>query len=197
MDTTECTRLFPKPNLDPKHPETWKRHILRQLKYRDKAQKIAFQDVIRSYMNLRERCEQRALITQSLISPSRPFSSSEDLTSLKTATGELAYKVVELQQEIKIKDAFLEKQHASLLETHNSLMAVELEKGGLKSDVKKMTDSNLLLKSKYDTLHESYQHLDEVYRKEKLHGSDILEDMIHLKEQAAARMNHRNERRLR
>lgn len=76
-------------------------------------------------------------------------------------------------------------------------MAVELEKGGLKSDVKKMTDSNLLLKSKYDTLHESYQHLDEVYRKEKLHGSDILEDMIHLKEQAAARMNHRNERRLR
>ncbi|XP_060744057.1 protein Atg16l2 [Tachysurus vachellii] len=197
MDTTECTRLFPKPNLDPKHPETWKRHILRQLKYRDKAQKIAFQDVIRSYMNLRERCEQRALITQSLISPSRPFSSSEDLTSLKTATGELAYKVVELQQEIKIKDAFLEKQHASLLETHNSLMAVELEKGGLQSDVKKMTDSNLLLKSKYDTLHERYQHLDEVYRKEKLHGSDILEDMIHLKEQAAARMNHRNERRLR
>lgn len=84
-----------------------------------------------------------------------------------------------------------------LLDTQNSLMAVELEKDRLQSDVKKMTDNNFLLKSNYDTMHESYQHLDKVYRKEKLHGSDVLEDMIHLKEQAAARMNHRNEKRLR
>lgn len=87
--------------------------------------------------------------------------------------------------------------HIRLHDTQNSLMAVELEKGRLNSDVKKMNDSNLLLKSKYDTLHERCQHLDEVYRTEKLHGSRVLEDMIHLKEQAAARMNHRNERRLR
>lgn len=87
--------------------------------------------------------------------------------------------------------------HIRLHDTQNSLMVVELEKGRLNSDVKKMTDNNLLLKSKYDTLRERYQHLDEVYRNEKLHGSDILEDMIHFKEQAAARMNHRNERRLR
>ncbi|MCI4385922.1 hypothetical protein PGIGA_G00056280 [Pangasianodon gigas] len=200
MATTEFTkpgRQFTKTSPDPKHCEPWKRHIIRQLKYRDKAQKIVFQDVIRSYVNLLERCAQRALITQGLRSPPRPFSSSEDLSSLKTVTGELAYKVLELQQEIKIKDAFLERQHARLHDTQNSLMAVELEKARLRSDVKKMTDSNLLLKTKYDTLHERYQHLDEDYRKEKLHGSDVLEDMIHLKEQAAARMNHRNERRLR
>lgn len=87
--------------------------------------------------------------------------------------------------------------HKRLHDTQNSLMAVELEKGRLKSDVKKMADSNLLLKSKYDTLHERCQHLDDVYRREKLHGSDVLEEMIRLKEQAAARMNHRNEKRLR
>lgn len=76
-------------------------------------------------------------------------------------------------------------------------MAVELEKSRLNSDVKKMRDNNLLLKSKYDTLHERCQHLDKVYRREKIQGSDVLEDMIRLKEQAAARMNHRNEKRLR
>ncbi|XP_053502272.1 protein Atg16l2 isoform X2 [Ictalurus furcatus] len=200
MATTECTkpgRQFTKTSPDPQHSEPWKRHIVRQLKYRDKAQKIVFQDVIRSYVKLLERCAQSAVITKGLISSPRLFSSSEDLSSLKTATGELAYKVLELQQEIKIKDTFLERQHTRLHDTQNSLMVVELEKGRLNSDVKKMTDSNLLLKSKYDTLRERYQHLDEVYRNEKLHGSDILEDMIHFKEQAAARMNHRNERRLR
>ncbi|KAF4086105.1 hypothetical protein AMELA_G00102960 [Ameiurus melas] len=200
MATTECTkpgRQFTKTSPDPQHSEPWKRHIIRQLKYRDKAQKIVFQDVIRSYVKLLERCAQSAVITQGLISSPRLFSSSEDLSSLKTATGELAYKVVELQQEIKIKDTFLERQHARLHDTQNSLMVVELEKGRLNSDVKKMTDSNLLLKSKYDTLRERYQHMDKVYRNEKLQGSDILEDMIHFKEQAAARMNHRNERRLR
>lgn len=87
--------------------------------------------------------------------------------------------------------------HIRLHDTQNSLMAVELEKGRLKSDEKKMTDSNLLLKNKYDTLRERCRLLDGVYRKENLHGSDVLEDMIRLKEQAAARMNHRNEKRLR
>ncbi|XP_060800079.1 protein Atg16l2 isoform X2 [Neoarius graeffei] len=200
MASTESTKpgvQLTKTSPDSKQSEPWKRHIIRQLKYRDKAQKLVFQDVIQSYVNLLEHCAQSALITQGLLSPPRPFSSSENLPSLETAIGELAYKVVELQQEIKIKDTFLEKQHARLYDTQNRLMAVELEKGRLKSDVKMMTDSNLLLKSEYDTLRERCQHLDEVYRKEKLHGSDVLEDMIHLKEQAAARMNHRNERRLR
>lgn len=87
--------------------------------------------------------------------------------------------------------------YVRLHDTQNSFMAVELEKTDLKSDVKKMTDRNLLLKSKYDTLRERYQHLDAVYMKENLHGSDVLEDMIRVKEQAAARMNHRNEKRLR
>lgn len=87
--------------------------------------------------------------------------------------------------------------HIRLHDTQNCVMAVELEKGRLGSEVKKMTDSNLLLKSNYDTLREGYQHLDEVYRKENLHGSAVLEDMICLKGQAAARMNHHNERRQR
>ncbi|KAF7700105.1 protein Atg16l2 [Silurus meridionalis] len=200
MATTEHTkpgRQFRKTSPDSEHSEPWKRHIILQLKHRDKAQKIAFQDVIRSYVNLLERCAQSAVITQGLLSSPRSFSSSEDLSSLKTATGELAYKVVELQQQIKNKDTFLERQHARLNETQVKLKAVEVEKDRLKSDVKVMTDSNLLLKNEYDTLRERCQHLDEDYRKENLHGSVLVEKMVHMKEQAAARMNHLNERRLR
>ncbi|KAI5629093.1 autophagy-related protein 16-2 [Silurus asotus] len=74
MATTEHTkpgRQFRKTSPDSKHSEPWKRHIILQLKHRDKAQKIAFQDVIRSYVNLLERCAQSAVITQGLLSSPR------------------------------------------------------------------------------------------------------------------------------
>ncbi|XP_026861562.2 autophagy-related protein 16-2 [Electrophorus electricus] len=201
MATSECgeaERHFG--NSDSKQSETWKRHIIRQLKYRDKAQKILFQDVIRSYLGLLERCTQKAFITKGILSVTRPLllSSSEDsLSSLKTATGELAYQVVELQQEIKIKETFLEKQHARLYESQNDLSAVQLEYGKLQASVAEVEERNRLLKSKYDALLERHQHTERAYRKEELSGSELLEDMIHWKQQAAERMNDRNERRVR
>ncbi|KAL7848943.1 hypothetical protein SRHO_G00205660 [Serrasalmus rhombeus] len=180
--------------------ESWKRHIIRQLKCRDKAQKTLFQDVIRSYVNLLERCTQKAFITKGILSATRPLllpSSEDSLSSLKTATGELAYQVVELQQEIKIKEAVLDKQHARLSETQDDLKEVQLEHGRLRSCVAEVQERNQLLKNKYDSLLECCQHTEAAYRKEKLYGSELLEDMIRWKQQAAARMNSRNERRVR
>ncbi|KAG9265088.1 autophagy-related protein 16-2-like [Astyanax mexicanus] len=180
-----------------KSPESWKRHIIRQLKSRDKAQKILFQDVIRSYVNLLERCTQKAFITKGILSATRPLllPSSED--SLKTATGELAYQVVELRQEIKIKEAILDKQHARLNELQDGLKAGQVEHSTLQTCVLEVQERNQLLKRDYDALLECCQHMDAVYRKEKLHGSELVEDMVRWKQQAAARMNSRNERRVR
>lgn len=67
--------------------EPWKRHIIRQLKSRDLAQKIRFQDLILSYLNLLERNTHNVLITRGLLSPPRPqLLSLEHLSSLRTAT---------------------------------------------------------------------------------------------------------------
>ncbi|XP_066521404.1 protein Atg16l2 isoform X2 [Hoplias malabaricus] len=185
---------------DSKESESWKRHIILQLKSRDSKQKSRFQDLIRSYVNLLERCSQKAFITKGILSATRPLllpSSEDALSSLKTSTGELAYKVVELQQQIKIKEALLDKQHARLSEMENELGVVQLEQGRLQGSVAEVQERNQLLKSEYDALLEYYQNTDTVYRKEKLYGSELLEDMIRWKQQAAARMNSRNERRVR
>ncbi|KAK1786049.1 hypothetical protein P4O66_017785, partial [Electrophorus voltai] len=84
-----------------------------------------------------------------------------------------------------------------LYESQNDLSAVQLEYGKLQASVAEVEERNRLLKSKYDALLERHQHTERAYRKEELSGSELLEDMIHWKQQAAERMNDRNERRVR
>ncbi|XP_062872301.1 protein Atg16l2 [Trichomycterus rosablanca] len=114
MATADCVdsdgKQFGRTRSESKRLEPWKRHIIGQLKHRDQAQKIRFQDLICSYLNLLEHCTRNTLIAKGLFSFPRLHSSFKDVSSLKTSTGELAYQVVELQQKIKIKNAFLDEQ---------------------------------------------------------------------------------------
>ncbi|XP_045580835.1 protein Atg16l2 isoform X2 [Salmo salar] len=189
-----------------KTDDSWKRHIIRQLKHRDKYQKAMFQDVILAYINLLERSNQRALITKGILgSGSRyPASSNDSLTSLisknddlKKTTGELAYQVLELQQEIKIKDSVLEEQHARMCEVKRDLLGVQAEDGSLKVRVAEVTEGNRLLKREYDSLLERHHDMDQTFREEKLRGQELLEELVRRKQHAAVRMNSRNERRVR
>ncbi|XP_029629746.1 ATG16 autophagy related 16-like 2 isoform X2 [Salmo trutta] len=189
-----------------KTDDSWKRHIIRQLKHRDKYQKAMFQDVILAYINLLERSNQRALITKGILgSGSRyPASSNDSLTSLisknddlKKTTGELAYQVLELQQEIKIKDSVLEEQHARMREVKRDLLGVQAEDGSLKVRVAEVTEGNRLLKREYDSLLERHHDMDQTFREEKLRGQELLEELVRRKQHAAVRMNSRNERRVR
>ncbi|XP_031651429.1 ATG16 autophagy related 16-like 2 isoform X2 [Oncorhynchus kisutch] len=189
-----------------KTADSWKRHIIRQLKHRDKYQKAMFQDVILAYINLLERSNQRALITKGILgSGSRyPASSNDSLTSLisknddlKKTTGELAYQVLELQQEIKIKDSVLEEQHARMCEVKKDLLGVKAEDGSLAVRVAEVTEGNRLLKREYDSLLEQHHDMDQTFREEKLRGQEMLEELVRRKQHAAIRMNSRNERRVR
>lgn len=60
-----------------------------------------------------------------------------------------------------------------------------------------MQRQNAGLKTEYDALLELQREAETKLRKEKVREGQLLEDMIHLKQQAAARMNSRNERRSR
>lgn len=104
---------------------------------------------------------------------------------------------MELQQEIKRKNAFLDKQRARLYEKKSGLHSVQLEHNRLLAKAEEADRRFQQEKGDYDHLRERYQDLDQEYREKKLHGSDLVENMIRLKQQAAARMNHHNERRLR
>lgn len=175
--------------------ETWKRDIVRQLKHRDMSQHARFQDLIRFYTQLLEKTSLAKGILSSTVRC--PSSGSSCISSLKKTTGELAYQVVELQQQIKIKECVLEEQHARLLEEERRLVGPFDARRELQERVKQLEQENGALKTEYDALLERQREAETRLREEKVRGGHLLEDMIHLKKQAAARMNSRNERRSR
>ncbi|XP_035477801.1 protein Atg16l2 isoform X3 [Scophthalmus maximus] len=183
-------------------PDTWKRHIVRQLQHRDRDQHVMFQDLIRVYTRLLDK----SILTNGILSCSvrRPFSGSGSVSSLlhqndqlKKTTGELAFQVLELQQQIKTKDCVLEEQHARLLEEQRRSAVVLGARGGLQERVEQVQEENGALKLQYDALLARQRGAETRLREEKVREGHLLEDVIHLKRQAAAHMNSRNERRSR
>ncbi|XP_030259482.1 ATG16 autophagy related 16-like 2 isoform X2 [Sparus aurata] len=183
--------------------ESWKKDIVRQLKHRDLSQHAMFQDLIRFYTQLLEKTSlAKGILSCSVRRPSSDSSSSvssllQRNNQLKKTTGELAYQVVELQQQIKIKECVLEEQHARLSEEERRLAGVLDARQELQERVGQVQEKNGALKMEYDVLLERQREAETRLREEKVKEGHLLEDMIHLKKQAAARMNSRNERRSR
>ncbi|KAM8768560.1 ATG16 autophagy related 16-like 2 [Acanthopagrus schlegelii] len=183
--------------------ESWKKDIVRQLKHRDRSQHTMFQDLIRFYTQLLEKTSlAKGILSCSVRHPSSDSSSSvssllQRNSQLKKTTGELAYQVVELQQQIKIKECVLEEQHARLSEEERWLAGALDARQELQERVGQVQEENGALKMKYDSLLERQREAETRLREEKVKEGHLLEDMIHLKKQAAARMNSRNERRSR
>ncbi|KAM9359638.1 ATG16 autophagy related 16-like 2 [Symphorus nematophorus] len=181
----------------------WKRDIVRQLKHRDLSQHAMFQDLIRFYTQLLEKTNlAKGILSCSVRRPSGDSSSSISSllhrnNQLKKTTGELAYQVVELQQQIKIKECVLDRQHARLSEEERRLAGAFDARRELQERVEQVQEENVALKTEYDALLERQRGAETTLREEKVRGVHLLEDMIHLKQQAAARMNSRNERRSR
>lgn len=67
----------------------------------------------------------------------------------------------------------------------------------LRERVEQVQEENRSLKVEYDALLGRQKAAEARLREEKVRGGHLLEDMIHLKRQAAAHMNSRNERRSR
>ncbi|KAK2846491.1 hypothetical protein Q5P01_009490 [Channa striata] len=176
--------------------ETWKRHIVRQLKHRDLKQHAMFQDLIRFYTQLLEKSS----LAKGILNVRCPPSDSSSLISslqLQKSTGELAYQVVELQQQIKIKECVLEEQHARLVEEKCQLTAAFYARQELQEQVEQVKTKNGALKLEYDALLEQQRGAETRLREAEDKGGHLLEDMIHLKQRAADRMNNLNERRSR
>ncbi|XP_075932560.1 ATG16 autophagy related 16-like 2 isoform X3 [Anarhichas minor] len=182
--------------------ETWRRHIVGQLKHRDLNQHHRFQDLIRFYIRLLEKTS----LTKGILSCSvRCLSSDRSSVSsllhqnnnLKKTTGELAYQVLELQQQIQIKECVLEEQHARLVEDGSRLEGALDARRALQRRVETVQEENGALKRKYDELLELQRREETKLREETVRGEHLLEDLIHLKTQAAAHMNSHNQRRSR
>ncbi|KAM9853801.1 ATG16 autophagy related 16-like 2 [Aulostomus maculatus] len=179
--------------------ETWKRHIVRQLRNRDEKQHDTFQDLIRLYTRLLERTS--LLLTCSTRLPSFDRSSASSLllqnNQLKKVTGELAFQVVELQRQVKTKDDVLVAQKDRLQVGACQLAAALDDRQRLQRQVVLVQEENKAVKMEYDALLEQQCRAETSLREEKAREAHLLDDMIHPKQQAAARLNSRNERRSR
>lgn len=192
----------PAPGAGGRSDESWKGHIIRELKHRDLSQHAMFQDLIRFYTQLLEKTS----LTKGLLSSAarRPPAGGAPLSSLqqqsiqlKKTTGELAYQVVELTQQIKIKDGVLEEQHARLLQERRCLSRVSDAHQELQAQVEQVQGQNTVLKVEYDTLLEQQRAAEAKLRQETVRGEELLAKVMKRKNQAAARMNSHNERRSR
>ncbi|XP_008425014.1 autophagy-related protein 16-2 isoform X2 [Poecilia reticulata] len=177
--------------------ETWRGHIIQQLKHRDRIQSAMFRDLIRFYTGLLEKTS----LTKGFLSGSgRPPAEScarSSLQQLKKTTGELAYKVWELQQQITVKECDLQELQTRLQKEGGRLAEASEAKRALRDEVEQVRQKNKTLKAAYDALLQRQREAESKLREEKEKEERVLEDMMHQKKQAAARMNHRNERRSR
>lgn len=84
-----------------------------------------------------------------------------------------------------------------LVEVQQNLVGVEESRQELQAQVEQVQEGNQALKREYDALLERRQGAEHSFMEEKAKGSQLLEEMIHMKKQAAARMNTCNERKSR
>ncbi|XP_037533600.1 protein Atg16l2 [Nematolebias whitei] len=178
----------------------WRGHIVRQLKHRDRSQNAMFQDLIRFYTQLLEKTS----LTKGRLSRCPSTYGGASLSSLlqqnselKKTTGELAYQVVELQQQIGSKECVLQEQRARLQEEESRLTDAFDERQALQGRVEQVKVENRRQKTEYDALLERQSRVESRLREEKVQEEHKLEDMMYLKKQAAAHMNICNKRRSR
>ncbi|XP_028656826.2 protein Atg16l2-like [Erpetoichthys calabaricus] len=197
-------------------PVEWKRHIIRQLKRRDKSQMFMYQDLIKSYSRLLEKSYYNAQLKprQQEISEyfdpaarHQPTSAGDcveimiakhqdELTRLQTNVGELACQVLDLKDQVKLRDGELNEQYArisKMIAALEDFKAKTQKFHNLKIDI---LEKNSNLKEKYDTLLEHKRKMDKKFQEEEMNGSELLQNLMRQKEAAAENVNKKNATRI-
>ncbi|XP_051934107.1 protein Atg16l2-like isoform X2 [Hippocampus zosterae] len=173
--------------------DPWKAHVLLQLRRRDREQCHRFRDLVCAYAGLLDKSGG----SDRIVAGGRRGAVSPTRVQLQKAAGELAYQVVERQQRVKMQDRVLEEQRDRLLQDERRLAGARDLRRQLRLRAERLAERNGRLKADYDALMERQRRAERRLRDEKLRGSGLLEDVLALKRQAAARLNQRNHARCR
>ncbi|XP_045411479.1 protein Atg16l2 isoform X1 [Lemur catta] len=201
----------------------WKRHIVRQLRQRDRAQKALFLDLVPAYNRLLEKAELLDRFSEKLqpepndVTPAThqdPWEKdsgpdSDQVPSLATlrvkwqkkeerlqlVCGEMAYQVVE-------KTAALAALELKLQERQSRLAALEVRVAQLREaraqqagQVAELQARNAEQRLAYEALHANTGLQEATLRGLQEQARDLLERLVQRKARAAAERNLRNERR--
>ncbi|XP_034648994.1 autophagy-related protein 16-2-like, partial [Trachemys scripta elegans] len=201
---------------------SWKRHIVRQLQLRDRAQSGRFLDVVQAYTKLLEKSSLLVHFTEKLQAESfalqtprsgretngsalEPGSSSPEalqtlkikcqgqIAEMKGVSGELAYRIIELSKLLKAKDCKLLEQRTRLASLSGQISELKAEHQQLKGRAEDLGSGNCARKAEYDVLREHYRLRDGELRRAAEKEQELIESLVRKKVKAAEHQNKKNE----
>ncbi|XP_077063259.1 autophagy-related protein 16-1 isoform X3 [Siphateles boraxobius] len=199
----------------------WKRHVVEQLKQRDRVQRQAFEEIIHQYNRLLERSDLHVVFSERLqtdkyehqnrhdLSPGVDGGRSdslqqemaqmrikhqEELTELHKKRGELAQNVIELNNQIQQKDKEIQSNEAKMLEYQQQISRLEGECRDLRNSLTDLERANQTLRDEYDALQITFSALEEKLRKTTEDNQELVTRWMAEKAQEANRLNAENEK---
>uniref|UniRef100_A0AAQ5Z4G3 Autophagy-related protein 16 domain-containing protein n=1 Tax=Amphiprion ocellaris TaxID=80972 RepID=A0AAQ5Z4G3_AMPOC len=200
---------------------TWKRHVSEQLKLRDRLQRHAFEEIVHQYNRLLEKSDLQAVLSERYQAADKydiqrghetsPADSSrsdvlqqemsqmrirhqEELTELHKKRGELAQSVIELNNQIQLKDKEIQSNEAKMLEYQQQIAGLEGDCRDLRSNLQDLERANQTLKDEYDALQITFSALEEKLRKTTEDNQELVSRWMAEKAQEANRLNAENEK---
>ncbi|XP_056098930.1 autophagy-related protein 16-1 isoform X1 [Rhinichthys klamathensis goyatoka] len=199
----------------------WKRHVVEQLKQRDRVQRQAFEEIIHQYNRLLERSDLQVVFSERLqtdkyehqnrhdLSPGVDGGRSdslqqemaqmrikhqEELTELHKKRGELAQTVIELNNQIQQKDKEIQSNEAKMLDYQQQISRLEGECRDLRNSLADLERANQTLRDEYDALQITFSALEEKLRKTTEDNQELVTRWMAEKAQEANRLNAENEK---
>ncbi|XP_066522826.1 autophagy-related protein 16-1 isoform X2 [Hoplias malabaricus] len=195
---------------------TWKRHVVEQLKQRDRVQRQAFEEIIHQYNRLLEKSDLQSVLSERLqtekyelqnrhdVSPGAEslqqemaqirIRHQEELTELHKKRGELAQSVIELNNLIQQKDKEIQSNEAKMLEYQQQISQLEGESRDLRNSLADLERANQTLRDEYDALQITFSALEEKLRKTTEDNQELVQRWMAEKAQEANRLNAENEK---
>uniref|UniRef100_A0A9J7Y8U7 ATG16 autophagy related 16-like 1 (S. cerevisiae) n=1 Tax=Cyprinus carpio carpio TaxID=630221 RepID=A0A9J7Y8U7_CYPCA len=199
----------------------WKRHVIEQLKQRDRVQRQAFEEIIHQYNRLLEKSDLQVVFSERLqtekyeqqnrhdLSPGVEGGRSdslqqemaqmrikhqEELTELHKKRGELAQSVIELNNQIQQKDKEIQSNEAKMLEYQQQVSHLEGEGRDLRNSLADLERANQTLRDEYDALQITFSALEEKLRKTTEDNQELVTRWMAEKAQEANKLNAENEK---
>uniref|UniRef100_A0A8C4YWM7 ATG16 autophagy related 16-like 1 (S. cerevisiae) n=1 Tax=Gadus morhua TaxID=8049 RepID=A0A8C4YWM7_GADMO len=193
------------------------RHISEQLRMRDRVQRQAFEEIISQYNRLLEKSDMQAVLSERYQSDGPRGSQlsaadggmrgdiqqemsqmrikhQEELTELHKKRGELAQNVIELNNQIQLKDKEIQRNEAKLVPLYliicNLLHLVYICFLCLQD----LERANQMLKDEYDALQITFSALEEKLRRTTEDNQELVSRWMAEKAQEANRLNAENEK---
>ncbi|KAL6062486.1 hypothetical protein STEG23_018577 [Scotinomys teguina] len=150
----------------------WKRHIVRQLRHRDRTQKALFLELVPAYNHLLEKAELLAKFSE-----------------------KMAYQVVKKSAALDTLQSQLEERQGRLEALQACVVQLREARAQQSRQLEELQAENAARREAYGTLLEQAAHQEAALRRLQEEARDLLERLVQRKARAAAECNLRNERR--